>query len=177
MPGREDLLVREETETDRDAVHALTRDAFAGSELGHNGEADLVDTLREVCDDGLALVAELDGELVGHILFTPVAIGDGVAVGMGLAPMSVAPSCQGQGVGSILVRRGLEILEGRGVPFVVVLGHGDYYPRFGFERASAHGVFCEFEGVPDELFLIRVFDAARTPEGTAFYHRAFHGVT
>lgn len=173
------MKLRPETENDRAAVQDLTRAAFESSELGHHGEADLVDTLRAACPGHLALVAEIDGEIAGHILFTPLRIGDDekAPIGMGLAPMSVAPSRQGEGIGSALVRRGLEILDDRDVPFVVVLGHGDYYPRFGFEPASRHGVSCEFDGVPDELFMIRITDAERTPKGMAFYHRAFHGET
>lgn len=171
------LNIRPEEARDHGSVHQLTRSAFAGSELGYHGEAELVDALRAACPEALSLVAEDgDGTLVGHILFTPALIEDESAAvtGMGLAPMSVAPFCQGQGVGSALVRHGLAELEARSVPFVVVLGHGEYYPRFGFERASRHGVECEFPGVPDELFMIRIFDADAVRPGTARYHAVFH---
>ena len=81
-------------------------------------------------------------------------------VGMGLAPMAVLPYRQRQGIGSRLVRHGLDILRTRRCPFVVVVGHPDYYPRFGFERASTRGVRCQWEGVPDEAFMIAVLDPA-----------------
>ena len=72
--------------------------------------------------------------------------------------MAVLPDHQRRGIGSRLVRRGLEILRERGCPFVVVLGHPDYYPRFGFERASTHGLFSQWDGVPDEAFMVLIFD-------------------
>lgn len=122
-------------------------------------EANVVDKLREVCDDYLALVADDDG-IVGQIVFTPAVV-EGTersVVGMGLAPLAVMPDRQRQGIGSALTERGLEILRERGCPFVVVLGHPEYYPRFGFERASAYGLTCQWEGVPDEAFMVIVFD-------------------
>jgi putative acetyltransferase len=98
---------------------------------------------------------------VGHILFTPVAIEHAGrrVLGMGLAPMAVLPERQRQGLGSELVRRGLEILRERGCPFVVVVGHPEYYPRFGFEPASRHGLVCQWEGVPDPAFMVLILDA------------------
>jgi putative acetyltransferase len=80
-------------------------------------------------------VAEDDGAIVGHILFTPVVVEGRPALGMGLAPLAVLPGRQRQGIGSQLVRRGLDSLRERGCPFVVVVGHPEYYPRFGFEPA------------------------------------------
>jgi putative acetyltransferase len=78
---------------------------------------------------------------------------------MGLAPLAVLPDYQGQGIGSGLVEHGLAVLRERGCPFVVVLGHPDYYPRFGFKRASAHGLASQWDGVPDEVFMVLVLDA------------------
>ena len=93
---------------------------------------------------------------------------------MGLAPMAVLPGHQRKGIGSELVRAGLAELRERDCPFVIVLGHPEYYPRFGFEPASGHGVKCEWE-VPDEAFMILVLDEARLPEagGTARYRPEF----
>ena len=75
------------------------------------------------------------------------------------APMAVLPDRPRQGIGSRLVRRGLEILRERECPFVVVVGHPEYYPRFGFERASAHGLVSQWEGVPDDAFMALILDS------------------
>jgi putative acetyltransferase len=125
-------------------------------------EADIVDALRYACPDILSLVAESDGEIVGHILFSPVTIEDGSQSrqGMGLAPMAVTPDRQRQGIGSELVQAGLEILREQDCPFVIVLGHPAFYPRFGFEPASGHGLRCQWEGVPDAAFMVLVLDEA-----------------
>lgn len=146
--------IRPERPEDIPQVRSLNERAF-----GQPGEADLVDRLRRACTDSLSLVAE-DDALVGHILFTPVRV-EGAGrrvVGMGLAPMAVRPDRQRQGVGSQLVRRGLDILRERGCLYVVVTGHPEYYPRFGFERASLHGLASQWEGVPDAAFMVRVLD-------------------
>ena len=141
--------IRPERPGDADRVRAVNLAAFEGAE-----EADIVDRLRRAAGRLLSLVAEVDGEIVGHILFSEVTVGEAAARGMGLAPMAVLPAHQRRGVGSALVRRGLELLRAEGCPFVVVLGHPGYYPRFGFTPASRHGVACEYEGVPEEAFLL-----------------------
>ena len=148
--------IRPEQSGDAGAIHRLTERAFAESEWGHSGEAQLVDRLRESCSEGVSLVAEIDDQVVGHILFTPaVIVNEGETVtGMGLAPMSVLPEHQRKGIGSQLVEAGLEAVGAAGCPFVIVLGHPEYYPRFGFEPASQHGVTSEWEGIPDEAFMI-----------------------
>jgi len=154
--------IRPEEAKDHKTVHDINLAAFEGGP-----EADLVDTLRSSCPDHLSLVAEEDGKVVGHILFTPVVveIPDGVVEGMGLAPMAVSPNRQRSGIGSLLVRRGLEVLQKRSCPFVVVLGHPEYYPRFGFERASRLGLRSQWDGVPDEAFMVTVFDPDVLPDG------------
>lgn len=151
-----DLVLHEERPGDEPAVRSLNRQAFEA-----DTEADIVDRLRATCPERLSLVALRGDALIGHILFTPVTAraGERLVTGMGLAPMAVLPRFQRTGVGSALVRRGLEQIEAAGYPFVVVLGHPSYYPRFGFERASTYGLACTYEGVPDEAFMIRVFDA------------------
>jgi len=108
-------------------------------------------------------VAEEEGRVVGHILFTPTIIEDeGTSlVGTGLAPLAVLPRRQGKGIGSALVRAGLDEMRMAGEPFVVVVGHPGFYPRFGFERASKYDIRCEYGEVPDEAFMIVVFDENR----------------
>jgi len=161
-----------ETPEDCSFVRAANEQVF-----GRPAEANIVDKLRNTCPDSLSLVAELDRRLVGHILFTPVVIGGSTHTveGMGLAPMAVLPSCQRQGVGSALIRGGLDCLRQIKCPFVIVLGHPDYYPRFGFEPASRREVFCQWQDVPDEAFMIMVFEEAAMQgvTGVARYRREF----
>ncbi len=147
--------------------------------FGQPAEADLVERLRHACDAGLSLVADDDG-IIGHILFTPVTVEGpaGAVVGMGLAPMAVLPDCQRRGVGSELVRRGLDILRERGCPFVVVVGHPEYYPRFGFEPASNHRLVSQWNGIPDPAFMVLVLNADRMARvsGVAKYRDEFNDV-
>jgi len=79
---------------------------------------------------------------------------------MGLAPMAIAPERQRQGIGSRLIEAGLKVLRQQACPFVIVLGHPEYYPRFGFVPASGHGLACQWEGVPDEAFMVLILDKA-----------------
>jgi putative acetyltransferase len=145
--------------------------------FGRPEEAGVVDRLRQAKIPFLSLVGEDGGAIVGHILFTPAIVecaGQRVS-GMGLAPLAVVPERQRQGIGSLLVRRGLDLLRADGCPFVIVLGHPEYYPRFGFKRASAHGLACQWKDVPDEAFMVLVFDpdAMRGASGIARYRAEF----
>ena len=139
-------------------------------------EADLADLLRSVCKEYMAFVAVENHQIVGHIVFTPVSINEFNVTGMGLAPMAVSPGRQRQGIGSKLVRHGLEVLKTRGCPFVIVLGHPQYYPRFGFIAASEYKLQCQWEGVPDEAFLVIVYDHSIIPAngGVARYRNEFN---
>jgi len=165
-------VIRDEAAGDAPAVRAVLEEAFA-SPL----EAGIVDALRAACSDRLSLVAEGDGGIVGHILFTPAEIdaAEGVLRGYGLAPMAVRPAWQRRGIGSALIAEGTRRLRDAGVPYVIVLGHPEYYPRFGFERASRHGVRCQWPGVPDEAFMLLVLDPAVAPRlaGLARYRPEF----
>lgn len=147
--------IRHERYEDARGVRAVNEAAF-----GQSTEADLVDMLRIHVPDAVSLVAEDGGSIVGHILFTPAVIeGPGGCVeGVGLAPVAVAPGHQNRGVGSDLVTQGIAILRERGIPFVIVLGHPEYYPRFGFERASSRGLASQWSDVPDEAFMVLVLD-------------------
>jgi len=148
------ITIRPESPEDRTPVRRVHELAF-----GQPAEADLVDRLREACADALSLVAD-DAAVVAHIFFTPVVVesaGQRV-VGMGLAPMAVLPERQRTGIGSQLVTRGLEVLRDRRCPFVVVVGHPEYYPRFGFEPASRHGLASQWDGIPDAAFMAIILD-------------------
>jgi putative acetyltransferase len=166
------LIIRDETASDVAAVRAINQQAFDSAT-----EADLVDLLRTTCPERLSLVAQRGTDVVGHILFTPALLKTEASQidGMGLAPMAVLPQHQQKGVGSALVRRGLARVRAAGYPFVVVLGHPSYYPRFGFERASHHDLSCAYENVPDEAFMVRVFqpDILASATGTVHYRPEF----
>ena len=166
------VLIRREETGDAPAVRVVNERAFEGG-----AEARIVEKLRRDCADVLSLVAVVDGEVVGHVLFSPATAGGpgGEVRGMGLAPMAVLPEHQRRGIGSELARAGLEMLRAAGCPFVIVLGHAEYYPRFGFEPASRHGVLCQWEGVPDEAFMILLLDESLrgTLSGTARYRAEF----
>jgi putative acetyltransferase len=162
--------IREERPSDQAAIRELNTIAFAD-----DAEANVIDKLRATCDGYLSFVAADRGVVVGHILFTPATLDGSSLHGMGLAPMAVDPSLQKRGIGSLLVRHGLAHLRKSGCPFVIVLGHPDYYPRFGFERASHYGISSQWEGIPDEAFMIVVFDREAIPEagGIARYRSEF----
>jgi len=144
------ISIRSERKEDQTAVHRVNELAF-----GQPGEADLVDALRERVDAFISLVATIDGSVVGHIFFSPVTIESEKTAfaAIGLAPMAVLPTHQNQGVGSLLVREGLKECRRLGHHIVVVLGHPNFYPRFGFEPASSKGLRCEYD-VPDEVFMV-----------------------
>lgn len=171
-----DVNIRDEAAADIDAIRQTTINAFASSELGHHGEADLVSRLRANSTRFISLVAELETVIVGHILFTPVIIhGEASQVeGLGLAPISVLPAYQRRGVGSQLVKTSLDRLDDAGCRFVVVMGHPGFYERFGFEPSSRIGVESEFDDVPEEVFRIRVLSpASAIPRGVARYRPEF----
>ena len=166
------VTIRSEKPEDLEAIRQLNERAF-----GQSTEADIVDRLRDNCPDTLSLVAEDDSGLVGHIFFSPAEIlSMGTRVkGMGLAPMVVLPDHRRQGIGSQLVTEGLNLLQESACPYVIVLGHPEYYPRFGFEPAAKYRIVCQWEGIPSEAFMIRIFDekAMDGVEGIAVYREEF----
>jgi putative acetyltransferase len=130
-----------------------------------------------MCPQALSLVAVVNDEVVGHLLFSPAFVGE--VVGMGLAPMAVRPSHQNRGVGSRLIRAGIDILRAQSCPFIIVLGHPDYYPRFGFAPASQFGISSQWANVPDEAFMVLLLDTAvmNGVTGVARYRPEFDQVT
>ena len=151
--------IRKEEPADREAVRRINEIAFE-----HGPEAAIVDKLRKSCKEYCSFVAVDQDTVIGHIVFTPVTLDGSRVTGMGLAPMAVLPSYQNQGIGSLLVRQKLRYLKQLGTPFVIVLGHPEYYPRFGFEPASRYKLKSQWEGVPDEAFMVVVFDREVLPE-------------
>jgi putative acetyltransferase len=161
---------RPETSADVTTIHAINSAAFE-----RPAEADLVDALRADTSawiDGLSVVTEAtDGTLVGHALFTRCHV-DGHPA-LALAPCAVLPEFQRTGAGAAAIRARLESARALGENLVLVLGHADYYPRFGFTPASGFGVHAPFE-VPDEAMMALSLDPSReTPRGTIRYPDAF----
>ena len=169
------VVIRDEEPHDIPDVRNVNVEAF-----GQCQEARLVDLLRVGNEVMLSLVAEVDGRLVGHILFSPVRLpaADHEPPGAGLGPMAVLPGFQSAGIGSKLVREGIQRLRTLGCPFVVVLGHQWYYPRFGFAPASRFHVRCEWE-VPDDAFMLLPLDetALAGASGIVRYREEFSSVT
>jgi putative acetyltransferase len=168
------LDVRPETRTDFGDVRSVHERAFAPS----HEEADLVDALRGsgVHVPELCLVAVRAGAVVGHIAFSEARLDSGHPV-LALAPMGVLPEHQRQGVGSALVSEGLRRAADMDFPLVVVVGHPEYYPRFGFEPADALGVRAPF-AVPAEAWMLRRLPAYRPDaRGTVAYPGAFASLT
>jgi putative acetyltransferase len=137
------LMIRDETNCDQEAVRLVNRLAF-----GQDAEARLVDALRHGGFARLSLVAEKDGQVVGHVLFSDLAITaeGGTVAALALAPMAVLPDLQRQGIGSALVRRALEVCRERGHRIVVILGHPHFYRRFGFSSALAARLEAPYSG-------------------------------
>ncbi len=162
------IAIREERPHDLEAVRRINEIAFE-----QGPEVAIVDELRKSCREYCSFVAVDQDIVVGHIVFTPVTLDGSRVTGMGLAPMAVLPSYQNQGIGFLLVRQGLQHLQQSGCPFVIVLGHPEYYPRFGFEPASHYKLKSQWDGVPDEAFMVVVFDRDVLPgEGGIARYRA-----
>ncbi len=167
------IEILQEQQEDYDAVRLVNDGAF-----GQTLEGRIVDSIRESCQEVLSLVAVLDNRIIGHVFFSPATIesSGGLIKGMGLAPLAVLPEFQNQGVGSLLVEEGLRILKDRSYPFVIVLGHEKFYPRFGFQKASKFGLKSQWEGVPDEAFMTVIFDESLMKDvcGIARYRDEFN---
>lgn len=167
------MLIRAESPEDIDAIRTVQLAAF-----GREMEAKLVDGLRGDVAPFISMVAEIDDEIVGHVLFTPVALpGRTDIVILSLAPIAVLPDRQGEGIGSELVHEGLVMCEHEGIDGVVALGGRNFYPRFGFRPAADFGLRTNFPVMQQE-FLARelnkgAFDGA---EGTVEYPPQFQNI-
>jgi putative acetyltransferase len=166
------MKIRYELESDIKSIWAINASAFPTQ-----AEANLVDALRSSADC-ISLVADIENEIVGHILFTPVSLVDSAGISIaGLAPMSVLSANQKTGIGSSLIQRGIEECVLKGYDAIVVLGHPDYYPKFGFIRSGNYGIKSEYD-VPDDVFMIQELklDALKHVKGVIKYHDAFNDV-
>ncbi len=142
------LSIRAATAADADAIDGIIRAAFVGTSFGYQGEAELVRMIEADGDALASLVAEQDGAVVGHVLFSRMTVeADGAPLAAaGLAPVSVVPACQGQGIGDALIRAGLAALAEQGAQISFVLGHAHYYPRFGYAPELAARFASPFAG-------------------------------
>ncbi|MBO9697979.1 MAG: N-acetyltransferase [Sphingopyxis sp.] len=142
------LVIRPATAADAEAIDSVVRAAFAGTDFGHQGEAELVRMIEADGDALVSLVAERHGLIVGHVLFSYMNVeADGAPLSAaGLAPVSVVPEVQGQGIGDALIRAGLDSLREQGVAISFVLGHENYYPRFGYSPVLAARFASPFAG-------------------------------
>lgn len=148
-----DILIRQESVNDFIEIYNLVKKSFETSEHSDGDEQDLVDRLRntDAYIPELALVAEISGKIAGHIMFTKVTVGETIALAVG--PLSVIPEFQSKGVGSMLINVGHHIAKKMGYEFSILVGHSNYYPRFGYITASTLGIKATFE-VPDENFMV-----------------------
>ena len=163
--------IRQEQPTDIPAIREVNRRAF-----GQDQEGNIVDALRTNRGILLSLVAVSEDRIVGHILYSPAVIG--AVEGGALGPMSVLPEFQRRGIGTQLVESGNRKLMAAGCPYIIVLGHPGFYPRFGFEPASTRGITCEWE-VPDDVFMVLALDRAKVEglSGIAKYRHEFSTVS
>jgi putative acetyltransferase len=145
------IVIRAETESDYSKITEINDRAFKG-----NTEGKLIENLRKKKEyiAELSLVAEYNNQLVGHILFFPLfIIGENKrSLTLALAPMSVLPEYQNKGIGSKLIKEGLKIAKKLGFESVNVLGHPEYYPKFGFKKASTWNIKSPFDA-PDDAFM------------------------
>jgi putative acetyltransferase len=162
------LLIRPEQTRDHAAIAQVTRAAFAGNPYSQQTEAFIIEALRAAGALALSLVADHDGQVVGHVAFSHVDVSDGSGGWYGLGPISVFPPCQRSGIGSALIERGLADLRARQAAGCVLLGEPAYYGRFGFRQARS----LRLEGVPPEYFLVLPL-AGEEPSGAVAYHPGF----
>lgn len=162
------VAIRSETDADVNAITEVTVSAFKSLEISNHTERFIIAALRAAKALTVSLVAEVDGRVVGHIAFSPVAISDGTQSWYGLGPVSVLPDYQGQGIGKVLIKEGLSRLKDMNARGCCLVGHPDYYKKFGFKNMPE----LVLEGVPQDVFFALSFDGP-TPQGTVTFHDAF----
>jgi putative acetyltransferase len=167
--------IRPESPDDKDAIYAVNEAAF-----GRPDEAILVDKLRDSGGHLVSLVAMSDeNQVLGHVLFTPVAVegSEEIFECAALGPVAVLPAFQRQGIGAALIEAGMTACLGLGYNVIFVLGEPAYYTRFGFEPTAPHYITCEFD-VPDEVFMVATSgdNALEGIWGTVYYLPEFKDV-
>lgn len=161
-------IIRSETDADVAAIRDVTVSAFKTLEISNHTEQFIIAALRAARALTISLVAEIAGRVIGHIAFSPVTISDGTGDWYGLGPVSVLPEFQRQGIGKALIEEGLSQLNGLGAQGVCLVGHPDYYKKFGFRNVQG----LVLSGVPQEVFFALSFDG-HFPQGTVTFHESF----
>lgn len=162
------VVIRGEIDADVSAITEVTVAAFKTLEISHHTEQFIVEALRTAKALTVSFVAELDGRVIGHIAFSPVSISDGTRDWYGLGPISVLPEYQRQGIGKALILEGLSRLNTLNAKGCCLVGHPDYYRKFGFKNMPG----LVLEGVPSKVFFALSFDS-HTPQGTVTFHEGF----
>ena len=167
------MIIRQEKSKEFHLIHSLIKAAFDSAEHADGNEQDLVDALRKGDSyvPELSLVAEIDGKIVGHIMFTKLRIGNSTQ--LALAPLSVLPEYQKQGIGTALIHEGHKRARTLGYWYSVVLGNEKYYSRAGYSLARKYGILAPF-GVPDEKFMVcKLLESAPSVSGVVQYAKEF----
>lgn len=164
-----DIVIRNEVDSDVDTITEVTIGAFKTLEISNHTEQFIIEALRAAKALTVSLVAELEGCVIAHIAFSPVTISDGTPNWYGLGPVSVLPEYQRQGIGKALIREGLSRLRDMEAGGCCLVGHPDYYRKFGFGNISG----LVHEGVPQEVFLALSLDG-HTPQGAVVFHEGFN---
>ena len=162
------MIIRKETVSDIEAISEVTIAAFQNLAISNHTEQFIINALRNANAMTISLVAEVDGQVVGHIAFSPVTISDSTPNWFGLGAVSVLPKYQKQGIGKSLILKGLSLLKDIGGQGCALAGAPNYYKRFGFNNISD----LIYEGVPQEFFLALPFDKI-IPHGTVMFHEGF----
>ncbi|MEG0693505.1 MAG: N-acetyltransferase [Oscillospiraceae bacterium] len=169
-----EIIVRQETKSEIESVYHVVKSAFETAEFSDHDEQNLVNRLRnsKAFIPELSLVAEVNNQIVGYILFTEITVGDTTL--LALAPVAVLPEMQGKGVGTKLINEGHKFAQEMGYIGCVVLGHSEYYPRYGYNKARSYGIVAPFE-ISDDHFMVIEFKhlALKNVSGVVQYAQEF----
>ncbi len=160
--------IRNESTGDIAPIAYITEEAFKVIEISNHTEQFIINALRAAGALTISLVAEMEGNVIGHIAFSPVTMSDGTSEWYGLGPVSVLPDYQGQGLGKALIEEGLLRLNDINAKGCCLVGHPEYYKKFGFKNATD----LVHKGVPQEVFFVLSFDG-NIPRGEVTFHNAF----
>lgn len=174
------IFIREEQKQDYKTVEHVIKEAFANVSISDQTEHELVSNIRNsdayIRELSLVAIDKDTGQIVGHILYSKIAIinEEHSIESLALAPVSVTLTYQNKGVGKLLIEESLRIASKLGYESVIVLGHPNYYPKFGFQKASRWGIKAPFQ-VPDEVFMALELkkDSLKNVSGVVKYSKAF----